>query len=135
MLRVTRDQREKTGEPAFVERVLQHFRLYHLDIIYLLSEVELRDRVRHGLAKGRSYGLTWEYNLTVFVAHMFRIHPEFHLQPAIHRVLTDPAIPPDDRINALPAKVNHDDWDDAYLRGEPEAYWQALAASKPGARE
>ena len=135
MLRITREQREKTGEPAFVERVVQHFQLFHLDLVHAMSEAKLRWRIRHGLAVGRGYGLTWEYNLTVFVAHMFRIHPEFHLQPAIHRVLTDPAIPPDDRINALPAKVTHDDWDDAYLRGEPEAYWQALTATPPGARE
>jgi hypothetical protein len=135
MLRITREQREKSGEPAFVERVVQHFKLYHLDLVHALPEAELRSRIRHGLAVGRTYGLTWEYNLTVFVAHMFRIHPEFHLQAAIHRVLTDPAIAPDDRINALPAKVTNDDWDDAYLRGEPDAYWQALKAAPPGARE
>lgn len=135
MLRITREQREKTGEPAFVDRVVQHFQLYHLEVIHWMAEAELRRRIRHGLEVGRSYGLTWEYNLTVFVAHMIRIHPEFHLQPAIHRVLSDPAIPPDDRINALPATVTDEDWDEAYRRGNPEVYWRAHGAPLPGARE
>ena len=135
MIRITREQREKVGEPAFVGRVVQHFQVFHLDLVHFLPDLVLRRRIRHGLAKGRSYGLTWEYNLTVFVAHMFRIHPEWHLQPAIHRVLTDASIEPDERIDALPALVSDDDWDDAYLRGEPDLYWQALEAAPPGERE
>jgi hypothetical protein len=135
MLRITRDQREKVGEPAFVERVAQHFHLFHLEIIHFLPDLVLRKRIRHGLAQGRSYGLTWEYSLTVFVAHMFRIHPEFHLQPAIHRGLTDEAVAPDDRINTLPAVVKDSDWEEAASRGDPEAYWQAIGAPSPGRRD
>lgn len=135
MLRITREQREKVGEPAFVSRLVQHFQLHHLEIIYFLPEPVLRRRLRDGLVKARSYGLTWEYNLTVFVAHMFRIHPEFHLQTTIHRVLTDPAIPPDDRINAMPELVSGNDWEEASRRGDPEDYWRALGAPRPGRKE
>jgi hypothetical protein len=135
MLRITRDQRGKVGDPAFVDRVVQHFQLFHLEAVHWMSDAELRRRIRHGIEIGRSYGLTWEYSLTVFVAHMFRIHPEFHLQPAIHQVLSDQAIPPDDRINELPAKVTDGDWDEAYRRGDPEVYWRAHGAPLPGARE
>ncbi len=135
MLRITRDQREKVGDPAFVGRVVQHFQLFHLEAIHWLPELVLRKRIRHGIEKGRSYGLTWEYNLTVFVAHMIRIHPEFHLQPAIHRALTDEATAPDDRINALPAVVKDSDWEQAARRGDPEAYWQSIGAPSPGRRE
>lgn len=135
MLRITRDQREKVGEPAFVERVAQHFHLFHLELIHFLPDLVLRKRIRHGLAKGRSYGLTWEYSLTVFVAHMFRVHPEFHLQPAIQRGLTDEAVEPDERINTLPAVVKDSEWEEAASRGDPEAYWQAIGAPSPGRRE
>jgi hypothetical protein len=134
MLRITRAQREKVGEPAFVGRLVQHFQLHHLDLIYHLPEPLLRERLRIGLAAGRSYGLTWEYSLTVFVAHMFRIHPEFHLQPAIHRVLDDAEIEPDERISALPARVSNRDWEEAARRDDPEDYWRANGAPAPDSR-
>lgn len=132
MLLVTREQRQKAGEPAFVQRVVDHFRRCHEEAVLELSDQVLRERVVHGLAKGRSYGLTWEYSLTVFVAHMLRINPEFDKHPAIQRELTDPARgAPDERIDKLVAYVSDEAWDEASRRVDPEVYWRSIHAPTP----
>jgi hypothetical protein len=131
MLLISREQREKAGEPAFVDRVVRHFRRYHMEAVCALPDEVLRRRVVHGIARGRSYGLTWEYRLTVFVAHMIRINPEFDKQPAIQRALRDPNVEPDRRIDALAANVTPDEWEAAARQCEPEAYWRAAGAPAP----
>lgn len=133
MFHISREQRQKVGDPAFVQRVVTHFRRYHLEAIHTLPEEVLRRRVEHGIEKGRSYGLTWEYSLTVFVAHMIRIHPEFDRQPAIQRELRNPARgTPDERIDALATYVKPEEWEEAARQGDAEAYWRAIGAPTPG---
>jgi len=135
MLLVSRAQRQQVGDPAFVERVVEHFRRYHIEAVYMLPDDVLRKRVAHGIERGRSYGLTWEYSLTVFVAHMMRINPEFDKHAAIQRVLHDASIEPDERINELPAMVSDEEWEEAGRQCDPETYWQQIGAPTPGARE
>ncbi|EYF04382.1 hypothetical protein [Chondromyces apiculatus] len=132
MFLVTREQRQKTGDPAFVDRVMTHFRRYHAEAVAILPDDVLRRRVTHGIERGRTYGLTWEYSLTVFLAHMMRIHPEFDRHPAIQRELHDPARgEPDERIDALATHVSEQAWDEAAQQGDPEAYWSAIGAPTP----
>ncbi|XXT21214.1 hypothetical protein WME94_06575 [Sorangium sp. So ce429] len=131
MLLVSRAQREQVGEPAFVDRVVAHFLRYHLEAVHMLPDDVLRRRVEHGIAKGRGYGLTWEYSLTVFVAHMIRIHPRFDEHPAVQRELRDPSREPDRRIDALVENLTPDEWEDAASRGDPEAYWRDVGAGAP----
>ena len=135
MLRVSPDQRRIVGEPAFVARVVFHFIRYrHADIDHISDRV-LRRRIEHGLAVGRTYGLTWEYSLTVFVAHMITINPEWHLQPAIHRALESESLAPDRRIDAIFGQVTDEDWDEAAERCDAEAYWQQIDATAPTGEE
>ncbi|AKT43484.1 hypothetical protein [Chondromyces crocatus] len=132
MFLVTREQRQKTGDPAFVDRVVTHFRRYHTEAVAILSDDLLRRRVAHGIERGRAYGLTWEYSLTVFVAHMMRIHPEFDRYPAIQRELFNPDHgEPDERIDALTYAVSEKAWDEAASQSDPEAYWIALGLPTP----
>lgn len=131
MLLVTRQQREEIGEPAFVNRVVTHFKRYHLEAIYKWPEELLRERIEHCLARGRQWGLTWEYSLTVFSAHMIRIHPEFDKQADIGRELGNAAHgSPDERIDALPAYVPERAWDEAQKQSDPEVYWQAVGLAR-----
>jgi hypothetical protein len=132
MLLVTRQQRQEIGEPAFVTRVVTHFHRYHIEAICEWPEELLRKRIEHCIARGRKRGLTWEYSLTVFAAHMIRIHPEFDEQFDIRQELENPVHgTPDERIDALPAYVPDRAWDDAEKRGDPEAYWRAMGLGRP----
>lgn len=129
MIRITQTQREKVGNPAFVDRIAFHIRRYRPEDIHGIPEAVLRRRIEHGVEKGRSYGLTWEYSLTVFVAHMIGINPAFDEQPAVHRGLLNPELPPDERIDALIAAVSDEEWEEAGRRCNPAAYWQPIDAT------
>jgi hypothetical protein len=135
VIRVSRAQREIVGDPAFIDRVVFHFKRYRIDYVHHLADHVLRRRIVHGIEKGRSYGLTWEYSLTVFVAHMFGINPEWHLQPALHRALVDEALAPDLRMDALFGQVTDDDWEEAAVHCDAEAYWQRIDATAPTGEE
>lgn len=129
MLAIKRSQRERMGEPAFVDRMIFYLRTKYLWWIHFIPMDELRIRVVHGIEKGRSYGLTSEFNLTVFVTNMLTIGPDFDKQPAIQRVLTDESIDPDDRMEALMGKgVTDDDWEDSSDMCEPDEYWAGVRA-------
>ncbi len=126
MLTIKRQQRELAGELAFVERTIEHFRDYHEETVGLLDDDELRRRVARGIERGRGWGLTWEYSLTVFVAHMFEICPTFDEHPAIRRVLSDALLPPDERIDALLERVKDEEWEEIVQDCDPEGAWRSL---------
>jgi hypothetical protein len=121
-----REQRQKLGDPPFVDRTMEYFKRHYLEHVYTLEDDELRRRVRHGIDKARGYGLTWESSLTIFVAHMLTINPKFDEQRAIHEVLVDPAIPGDERMEALLGLVEDEDWDEAEKQCDPEEYWRTI---------
>ena len=127
MLLVGRQQRQEMGEPAFVDRLVTHFQRYHLEAICEWPEELLKKRLQHCLERGRKWGLTWEYTLTVFAAHMIRIHPEFDEQPEIRQELgSNMRGEPDERIDLLVAYVRPGAWDEAERRGDPEVYWRGI---------
>jgi hypothetical protein len=129
MFAVKREQRQKMGESAFVERTMEWLRENHLSFVYDLDDDELRLRVRHGVAKARGYGLTWESSLTIFVSHMLTINPEFDRQPAVQAALTDPTIPGDEKMQALLGLVDDDEWEEAAKMCDPVLYWDAVRAT------
>jgi hypothetical protein len=135
VIRVSRAQREIVGDPAFIDRVVFHFKRYRIEYVHHLADHVLRRRIVHGIAKGRSYGLTWEYSLTVFVAHMFGINPEFDKHPAVHRGLNDASLAPDLRIDALIAGVTDDEWEEAARQSDPVAYWKRIDAAAPSGED
>jgi hypothetical protein len=128
MLAIKKAQREVMGEPAFVDRTIAFMKRRYLGWVHFLSDDELRMRVLHGIEKGRSYGLTWEQSLVVFVTHMLTIGPEFDKHPAIQRVLRDSSIdPPDRRMEALLGRdVSDDDWEESSDMCNPDEYWSRV---------
>lgn len=123
---VTREQRQKMGDPAFVDRTVDRFRTYFLEHVYMLEIEELRFRVKHGIAKARGYGLTYESSISTFLAHMLTLNPDFDKQPAVQRALHDPEIEPDGRMAAMMATVNDEDWQEAAKQCDPRVYWAKL---------
>jgi len=130
VLRVKRKQMEEAGEPAFVDRTVAHFRTFHVGATQAMSDDELRFRIKHGLAKARGYGLTWESSLTVFVAHMVEICPAYDEHPAVQRVLRDARIPPDERTRALLSELTGEEWEEAARMCDADDYWAKVHAAE-----
>jgi hypothetical protein len=126
MFAIKRDQRQKMGDPAFIERTVEWLRYNYVDHVHPLDDEELRRRVRHGVEKARSYGLTWESSLTIFVTHMLTINPAFDEHPAVRAVLVDPEVPGDEKMQALLGSVEDDEWEEAAKQREPDEYWERL---------
>lgn len=117
---------------AFVDRTVAHVRRFYPQRVASLSELVLRARVSHCLARGRAHGLTWEYSLTVFVAHMLTLCPTFDEHPEIQRVLRDSPLPPDERMDELLREVPEQAWQQLAERCDAAAYWRRVDI-EPGA--
>lgn len=129
MLLISKEQRQKVGDPAFVSRMVQHLRLYYdYELIHLTDE-ELGRRVAHCVDKAREHGFTYERTLTMFTANMIRINPKFYEQPAIARMIGDTSRPEEQRLEAAVVEVNGSDWDDAEKQCDAAEYWRPIDVS------
>jgi hypothetical protein len=126
MLLVSRAQRQSVGDPAFIDRIMQHLRLHYLEELHEIPDEVLRRRVVHCIARGRADGLTFERSLAVFCANMLRINPEFDKQSTIARILADTSRPEVERLEALLIEAGPADWDEAERQCDAEAYWQRV---------
>jgi hypothetical protein len=80
---------------------------------------DLFDRmVGGGMQRARGYGLTRPADLSCFVLLMFEFGPEFWRHPAIAQVLTDPALPPEQRLQQV-------------VNNTPDAVWKYLNEALP----
>jgi hypothetical protein len=117
---------------AHVRDVARHLRAEHAEVVRALSDAELLRRVGIAVARARAYGMTWDSTITGFVAIMFVIAPTFDEQRGIRRVLHDPRIPPDTRVDALWTRTTAEDWTEAERRAvDAEDFWNRAA---PGPR-
>lgn len=69
--------------------------------------------IQNAIKKAKGYGLQRAGDINSFIAIMAELAPEFDRQPDIQRVLTDPAIAPSDKIQALMERVPDQAWEDA----------------------
>ena len=83
------------------------------EVVEGMNAKTLEGMIDWGLVSARAYGLTRLADLSTFVALMFDVAPNFHLQPAIHRILTDPARPPERRLHNAIACSKEEDWEAA----------------------
>ena len=128
MLLVTREQREKAGDPAFVTRVVRHLKLHYFEEVCLLEDEVLRNRVVHCIERARRHGLTYEFCLTLFTANMLRVNPAYDEQPALARILADTSRPEEKRMEALVFEATPEDWDEAERQCDAEVYWKDVDA-------
>ena len=80
-------------------------------IVAVLPEATLRKMVVGGLAKARSYGMTWRSTLISFVVIMFVAAPNFDENPKVRKTLNTPVLPMNLRIDLLWGKTTKEDWD------------------------
>jgi hypothetical protein len=126
MLLITKAQRQKVGDPAFVTRVLSHMKLYYAHEFYHLSDEDFGRRIAHCVEKARERGFTYERTLTMFTANMMRINPKFYEQPAIARIIGDTSRPEEQRLEAAIFEVTGRDWDDAERQCDAAEYWRPI---------
>lgn len=126
MLLITKDQRQKVGDPAFVSRILRHIKLYYPLEFFQFTDEELSRRIAHCVEVGRANGFTFERSLTMFTANMLRINPKFYEQPAIGRILADSSKPEHKRLESAVVDVTGRDWDEAERQCDAKAYWKDI---------
>jgi hypothetical protein len=121
---------EAQYERRMVDRIVQHIAVEHDDIVAGFPEPLLREMVENGIARARRHGLTWESNLTAFVALMFTVAPNFDEQPAIQRVMSNERLPADERFGLL-ARLRGRHWRDARSRYDERAWFPELYEDPP----
>jgi hypothetical protein len=117
-------------DTGLLDRIVQHVTVEHADVVGGFPEPLVREMVANGLARARRYGLTWESSLTAFVALMFTVAPNFDEQPAIHRVLMNDRLPPDERFELL-QRIRDRHWRDAQHRYDERAWFPELYDDDP----
>lgn len=128
MLKIRPQQTDAMAASAFLDRTVVHVRRFYPDLVAPLSQLELRARVSHCVARGRSHGLTWEYSLTVFVAHMLTLCPTFDEHPEVKRVLLRSPLPPDERMDELLREIPDQCWQQIAQTCDAAAYWRRVDA-------
>jgi len=94
-------------------RVAAHLRDNHPDDILGPGEAELLELVAERLQRARDYGMTWESSLAAFACLTFTIAARFDEHPAVKKVLEDPDIPPNLRVEMLLAQLTDEEWEQA----------------------
>jgi hypothetical protein len=98
-------------EGGYLDRLLRHLRACHGEALARYPADTHEEIARIGVARARSYGLTWESSLAAFVAMMLEIGLDFDEHPAVRGVLCDEDTTPDLRIGDLPERVSAEEWE------------------------
>ena len=137
MLTIRREQLEAfrpVTEAEFTGRIADHLRSKHSrsvlrlrkspTLLERLSDELLREMVRNGIERARSYGLSWESSISGFVVLMFTVAPNFDQHPIVQRVLTASEVAPDERMKLILSEMKSSNWQEAKDRYDSSA-WQS----------
>lgn len=138
---------ENHQETGFLETLRQHVQRQYPAYAEVSPRIMTR-LIGFGVARARDYGFTWQSSLGAFVYLMAAVAPNFDLQPAIHAILVNPAIPIEKRLDSLGARLPAGVWADAeaaassigwfmtrddFLSTRPERIASALTNALPDA--
>lgn len=115
------DVLRQVAERAFIRRLADHLVAHHGDVLVECSsgplpvtqlpgeilETLIEERVR----RARSYGLTWQSSLAVFVTLTFVAAVDFDSFPTVRQVLLDDSLQPDWRLSELWDETSNHDWE------------------------
>ena len=136
MLKLSRPQLEAMtlrDPQRLVDTLLRYVRRNAADMIKNIDPISLREMVEGGVVRARSHGLSRLDDLALFIGLMFEIGPSFDEQADLHRLLDDPAIPPDQKMANLLARAPDAAWDEAEKRRDSLAWFPELVAERRGA--
>jgi len=135
MLRMRPEQLQvfqPVAEANLVNRIADHLVSKHAEVVVRLGQVTttvkqlpaevLKGLVRQGIARARSYGLTWESSAGGFVVILFVAAPNFDAHLLVRRVLKDERVPADLRIQHLWHRTTPKTWAKVRERYDPAAW-------------
>lgn len=103
---------EKKTQDRFVRRIALHLRENYADAEVILADEEkytvstlpkgtLTELVKTGIARARTFQMTFESSIAAFTALMFEISPNFYTNSMCQVILTDEGVEPNKRIDPL----------------------------------
>lgn len=115
-------------ERRAVANVKAYLRQHHSEAIAGPPEEELDERILAGIRQAETYGCRQAESIHHFVALLFKISPAFFQRPVFQRILEDPGIPPDSRVQRMFHSVKGPEWE-AAIKARSEQQWQDLIRS------
>ena len=107
---IRKEQLESLRTEKFVSWLVQEVRRDYPQTLNGTPERRVADMVKHGLQRGRLYGLSGEPALADFVFTMFLVAPVFDEYPPIQKILLDPAIAEEQKFPHIHKTMTAGDW-------------------------
>jgi hypothetical protein len=125
VLKIRKDQIDtfdQIAEERFVDKLIAYLKERQSVWVANSPDDELRRRVRWGINRARSHGMTWESAIMKFVGLMFRIAPNFDEYPPIAALLARTDVPPNELADRLFTDITTEQWEAAMQRYDPAAW-------------
>lgn len=103
-------------------RLAAHLRARHGDLVAGLSDEALSRRVRVGVRRAATHGITWDSTLAAYLVLMLRVSPRFDEHPVVRAILDFEDLPPDLRIDALMAVTDDEHWEEIAAARDERAW-------------
>lgn len=103
---------ERAMQEAFVDRLVVEVKEHYAEVFGDMPRDALHLLVESALEKAHAFGFEFESSLASFAHLMFAVAPNFYLHPAVRAVLTDPALPLEQRVSLLPERIPPAVWDE-----------------------
>lgn len=100
----------KAAEKSFIERCIQFLRAKLPDEVAVLPTDVLQYRVELGVARARTYGITWRSSLLTFVTLMFEVGPYFDRHSRIREIFADFRLHPNEKPSWLFKMLDAQQW-------------------------
>lgn len=123
---------QSKAEADFVREVMQYLWESHSDTIVILPNGEfivadlpeetLRKMVEGGIAKARSYGMTWRSTLISFVVIMFVSAPNFDENKIVINVLENSGLTSNLRVDELWETTSDENWEEVEKNYQESAW-------------
>lgn len=124
---------EAVAEENFVRRIADHLlEQYPKAMVRLpddknstveeLDEETLHSLVRTGIARARSYQLSFESSIAAFTAVMFEVAPNFDTHRLSQVLLNDDEVEPNDRLDELLNVLTEKNWESIREDYDPQAW-------------
>ena len=82
----------------------------------------LDDLIRTGIARARSYGMTFESSISAFTAVMFEVSPNFDTHRLCQVLLNDEEVEPNTRIDEVINVLTEKNWESIRADYDPNAW-------------
>lgn len=110
------DTFRRNAEEALARKIRDDLEAHHEPLIRGLTQVALAQRIRTGIDRAKSHGLSKKYAIAMFVELMFMVGPNFDEYPPAAAILKRTDLDPDSRIDYIVNTFTEDQWQGARRR-------------------